>query len=136
MPLRRPQENDLQCVQLLCTFTIWCDVVIVLFFSSRGKTPMECRVVESYLQQPLSPSEEKENNLLQTLQGEFVPLPCSIELDPSQCRKLVELRICVGRCRSWTMSHTHFVMKAFMVEMFTLTTYAQLCFNPQQKLLF
>ncbi len=33
-----------------------------------GKNPLECRAVESYLSQPLSP-QDKENCLLQTLQG-------------------------------------------------------------------
>ena len=39
------------------------------FLSCEGRNPMECRSIESYLSQPLSPSEEKENNLLRTLQG-------------------------------------------------------------------
>ena len=43
----------------------------VIFFSPscEGRNPMECRSIDAYLNQPLSPSEEKENNLLKTLQG-------------------------------------------------------------------
>ena len=33
---------------------------------------MECRSIDAYLNQPLSPSEEKENNLLKTLQGSHI----------------------------------------------------------------